>query len=127
MVRLETPNKELEMNGRNSGTPTSLGSSNRGRRPPGLASTPLPPNSRVTNAPYQRPSSGAAQSERLDVLLNEIRRGLEEQKKVKEDVRRIGLAMNRLEDRIKHLGDQFKLHSEQSFSVDNSQYKVKLF
>ena len=55
------------------------------------------------------------------MLLSEIRRGLEEQKKVKEDVRRICLAMNRLEDSIKHRRDDTL---RKIVSIDTRQYKV---
>lgn len=119
------------------------GGQSGGGRPPSFASTPLPPsgtprrqgpNSGIHNTPYQR--TGANQSpiqpvgvdrNTLDIcnqLLSELRRGLDEQKKVKEDVRRVGLAMNCIEESVRHLGEELKQHTEQSFSIEGSQYKV---
>ena len=57
-------------------------------------------------------------------LLDEIRRGLEEQRKVKEDVRRIGHAMNRVEETVRKLGENLKDHTEQSFAIETSTFKV---
>ena len=59
-------------------------------------------------------------------LLGEVRHGLEEQKKIKEDVRRMLQGVSKVEENIKELKDKFKDFSEQSFTIESSCYKVSM-
>lgn len=68
------------------------------------------------STPYQHPP--------LDHILNELRRGLDEQRKVKEDVRRIGLVVGKVEESIRELSALLKQHTEQSFTIESSTFKV---
>ena len=96
-----------------------------------MTASGLPHNAQL---PYQRshpPShvqtNTQGQQIELETILVEIRRNLEEQKKVKEDVRRIGMVMNRLEERVKLIDETLKEHSESSFTIETSQYKVRIY
>ena len=49
---------------------------------------------------------------------------LEEQKKMKEDYRKLGQVVGKLEEELRQLNDSIKLHNEESFTIENSSYKV---
>lgn len=115
----------------NTSTPVSAGGAGNGPQQsrPGFTTSGLP-RQQHSNTPYNNGRHPAVTNEGRGILemchqlLGEIRRGLDEQRKVKEDVRRVGLATNRLEDAIRQLGDTIKENAEQSFSVETSIYKV---
>ena len=122
---------QLQPAGRNSGTPVRLQPS--GALP--LRQSNLPPIRRDhhSNTPYQHtPADQGPSSESRKTLdtchqvLNELRRGLDEQRKVKEDVRRIGQVVGKLEDSIRELSEMLKHHTEQSFTIESSAYKVSM-
>ena len=56
--------------------------------------------------------------------LDEIRCGTEEQKRMKEEIRRLSNVVSKLEEGLKSLNDELKQMMETSFTIDNSQYKV---
>lgn len=57
-------------------------------------------------------------------VLDEVRRGLDEQRKVKEDVRRVGIALNKVEENVRQLSEHFDNFMEQTFTIESSPYKV---
>ena len=62
----------------------------------------------------------------MQQILNEVRRGLEEQKKVKEEVRRMGQEMCKIREEYKKLNELLKLQAESSFNIESSTYKVRV-
>ena len=109
-------------------TTTSLQRDVRGNA---LVSSRLPRNnpggSRDQNTPYWHPTTPdiRSQPELWHHLLDDIKRGVDEQRKLK-DVRRIGQVVGKLEESMKRLNDQMKEFIEQTFSVVSSPYKVSI-
>ena len=57
-------------------------------------------------------------------LLDEMRFGREEQKGIREDLRRLSQLVTRLEDNYQRLSGQIQQQEEASFSIELSAYKV---
>lgn len=131
------------------GPPTNVGT--RGTRP-GLqgpralsARLPLTPQSTQPHnqPPYSRPQNLAVSNETgghtashtstsdmvLEIcheLLQEVRRGREETKRISDDVKRMGQIMGKLEENYRKLRDDLKEQTEATFSVETSVYKVAI-
>ena len=76
-----------------------------------------------TNTPYRHPPH-REMMELYQKTLDEIRCGTEEQKRMKEEIRRLSNVVSKLEEGLKSLNDELKQMMETSFTIDNSQYKV---
>lgn len=93
-----------------------------------FSATRLPPNE--MQRPYQHPPVDPSVTESRKILdtchqmLNELRRGLDEQRKVRDDVRRNGQMVVKVEESVKELREVLKDHTEQSFTIESSSYKV---
>ena len=57
-------------------------------------------------------------------ILDEVRRGREDQTKIRDDLKRINQLIAKLEEEYRKLNEQFKQQTDASFSVDTSVYKV---
>ena len=60
----------------------------------------------------------------LGEVLDEVRRGREDQTKIRDDLKRINQLIAKLEEEYRKLNEQFKQQTDASFSVDTSVYKV---
>ena len=60
----------------------------------------------------------------LGEILDEVRRGREDQTKIRDDLKRINQLIAKLEEEYRKLNEQFKQQTDASFSVDTSVYKV---
>lgn len=92
---------------------------------------PESPLSRIISSrptPYSRPentsSPGDSILEICRELLQDVRRGREENRKMSEDIKKMGQMIVRLEDNYKKMRDDNKDQSEAAFSVETSVYKV---
>ena len=57
-------------------------------------------------------------------ILDEIRQGRQEQRKIGEDVRKFGQMLGKLQEDYKRLNDQLKEQAESAFAIEKSTYKV---
>ena len=78
-----------------------------------------------TNTPYRHPPH-REMMELYQNILDEIRCGTEEQKRMKEEIRRLINVVSKLEEGLKSLNEELK-QMETSFTIDNSQYKVSSY
>lgn len=62
----------------------------------------------------------------MQQILDELRRGFEEQKKVKEEIRRMGQEMGKLREEYKKLNELLKSQTDSSFNIESSVYKVRV-
>ena len=116
---LRTPSNRLPLVPRNSSAPYV--------RPP-----PRNPSD-SSHGNGHRPGGGAGNSGRpkeslngdiCQKLLDEMRWGREEQKGIREDLRRMSQLVTRLEENYQKLSDQITQQEEASFSIESSAYKV---
>ena len=61
----------------------------------------------------------------LPQILDEVRRGLEEQKKIKDEIRRMGTEVGRIREEYKKLYELVKTQADASFTIESSVYKVR--
>lgn len=112
-------------------------------RPPSVASQrPIPPtvnhstgSIRPPSVNSQRPTHDGVNNMHLNSegrntvqmchqILEEMRHGLDEQRQIKADLRKIGTIVGKLEDNVRFLSDELKHHTDQSFAIENSSFKV---
>lgn len=96
----------------------------RGSRLP-LTESPGAGNSTVSRATHRTtPPTRPIASENSQKTYELFQKTLDEQRKVREDVMKIGQLMNACWEELKQLKDEFKQHNEESFTIESSGYKV---
>ena len=101
------------------------GSSRRGslNRPGSVTERP------VVTAAQQASNNGAGTSGSptcLQQILDELRQGREEQRKFRDDIKKMGHLITRLEEEYRKLNDQLKQQTDAAFSVETSGLKVNV-
>ena len=84
-------------------------------------------NSRAQQAANEGANgSGSPAAACQQQILDELRQGREEQRKFREDIKKMGHLITRLEEEYRKLNDQLKQQTDAAFTVETSGLKVSI-